>query len=94
MSESGVLLYFLLQDEIYIQVLISYQFLIINDNNYTTVKNNNKIFNICTLFSKIEKSDLESSKHSKILYPTRFQYEKFNESEKSKFRDDLIYFLS
>jgi hypothetical protein len=57
-------------------------------------KNNNKIFNICTLFSKIENSDLENSKHPKILYPARFQYEKFNESEKSKFGDDLIYFLS
>jgi hypothetical protein len=51
-------------------------------------KNNNKIFNVCTLFSKIEKSELENSKHPKNFYPTRFQY------EKSKFEDDLIYFLS
>jgi hypothetical protein len=57
-------------------------------------KNNNKIFNVCTLFLKIEKSDLENSKYPQILYPTRFQYEKFNESEKSKFEYDLIYFLS
>jgi hypothetical protein len=28
------------------------------------------------------------------LYLTIFQYEKFNESEKSKFEDDLINFLS
>jgi hypothetical protein len=50
--------------------------------------------NSCTLFSKIEKSDLENSKHPKILYPIIFQYENFYESEKSKFRDNLIYFLS
>jgi hypothetical protein len=52
-------------------------------------KNNNKIFNICILFSKIEKSDLKNLKHSKILYPIIFQYENFNESEKLKFGDDL-----
>jgi hypothetical protein len=57
-------------------------------------KNNNKIFNVCTLFSKFEKSDLKNSKHHKILYPRRFQYENFNESEKLKFGDDFIYFLS
>jgi hypothetical protein len=57
-------------------------------------KNNNNIFNVCTLFSKIEKYNLENSKHPKILYPIRFQYEKFKESEKSKFKNDLIYFLS
>jgi hypothetical protein len=28
------------------------------------------------------------------LYPIRFQYEEFNKSDKSKFEDDLIYFLS
>jgi hypothetical protein len=53
--------------------------------------NNNKIFNVCTLFSKIKKSDLENSKHLKFWYHTRFQYEKFNESEKSKIGDHLIY---
>jgi hypothetical protein len=57
-------------------------------------KNNNKIFNICILFSKIKKSDLENSKHPQFLYPIRFQYEKFNESDKSKFENHLIYFLS
>jgi hypothetical protein len=57
-------------------------------------KNNNKIFNVCTLFSKIEMSELENSKYPKVLYPIIFQYENFNESEKSKFGDDLIYFLS
>jgi hypothetical protein len=57
-------------------------------------KNNNNIFNICILFLKIKKSDLENSKHSKFLYPIRFQYEKFNENDKSKFGNHLIYFLS
>jgi hypothetical protein len=28
------------------------------------------------------------------LYTIKFQYEEFNEIEKSKFRDHLIYFLS
>jgi hypothetical protein len=45
-------------------------------------------------FLKIEKSDLETSKLLKILFPIRFQYEKFNKIEKSKFEDHLIYFLS
>jgi hypothetical protein len=27
------------------------------------------------------------------LYPIRFQYEEFNESDKSKFEDHLIYFF-
>jgi hypothetical protein len=57
-------------------------------------KNNNKIFNICILFSKIEKSDLEKSKHPKFLYSIRFIYEEFNESDKSKFKNYLLYFLS
>jgi hypothetical protein len=57
-------------------------------------KNNNKIFNIYILFLKIKNNDLESSKHLKFLYLIRFQYEQFNESDKSKFEHDLIYFLS
>jgi hypothetical protein len=57
-------------------------------------KNNIKIFNVCTLFSKIENDELETSKISKFLHLKRFLYEKFNEHDKSKFKDDLIYFLS
>jgi hypothetical protein len=30
-------------------------------------------------------------KHLKFWYPTRFQYEEFNESEKLKFKNHLIY---
>jgi hypothetical protein len=66
----------------------SFQFLKINS------KNNNKIFNVCILFSKIKKNDLENSKHLKFLYPVRFQYEEFNEIDKSKFKNYLLYFLS
>jgi hypothetical protein len=44
-------------------------------------------------FQKL-KSDLENSKHPNFLHPIRFQYEKFNESDKSKLGDNLIYFLS
>jgi hypothetical protein len=66
----------------------SFQFLKINS------KNNNKIFNVCILFSKIKKNDLENSKHLKFLNPTKFQYEKFNKSDKSKFKHYLIYFLN
>jgi hypothetical protein len=36
---------------------------------------------------------VENLKHLKFLYPIRFQYEKFNESDKSKFEDHLIYFF-
>jgi hypothetical protein len=47
-----------------------------------------------TLFSKFEKSDLKNSKYLKFWYPIRFQYEEFNEIEKSKFGNHLLYFLS
>jgi hypothetical protein len=66
-------------------------------------KNNNNIFNICTLFSKIKNNDIENSKYSnfffdrkypKFLHPIRFLYEEFNEHDKLKFEDNLIYFLS
>jgi hypothetical protein len=59
-------------------------------------------------FKKIKNNNLENSKHSKILYPTRLSHkefnehdkqkfeteQKFNEHEKSKFRDNLINILS
>jgi hypothetical protein len=45
-------------------------------------------------YSKIENSDIENLKHTKFLYLIRFQYEEFNESDKSKFVYHLIYFLS
>jgi hypothetical protein len=61
-------------------------------------ENNVQIFNILLLFLelilKIEKSDLENLKHPTFLYLKRFQYEEFNESDKSKFKYHLIYFLS
>jgi hypothetical protein len=47
-----------------------------------------------TLFSKIKNNDLKTSKYLKLFYLIRFQYEELNESDKSKFRDNLIYFLS
>jgi hypothetical protein len=53
-------------------------------------KNYNKIFNVCTLLSKIEKNDLEKSKCSKFVYPIRFQYEKFNESDINTCLDTLV----
>jgi hypothetical protein len=43
------------------------------------------IFNVCVVFSKIQKSDLKNSKQSKILYPIRFSYEEFNVNHKLKF---------
>jgi hypothetical protein len=65
---------------------------------YKFKQNNVQTLNFLLLFleliSKIKKSDLENSKHPKFLYPKRFQYEEFNESEKLKFEDHLIYFLS
>jgi hypothetical protein len=45
-------------------------------------------------FKKINNSDLKISKHSKFLHPIRFSYKEFNENDKLKFGDDLIYFLS
>jgi hypothetical protein len=57
-------------------------------------KKNVKAFQICTFFLKIKKSDLKNSKHFKFLYPIRFQYKEFNEIEKLKFENHLIYFLS
>jgi hypothetical protein len=41
-------------------------------------------------FQKL-KRDIENLKHLKFLNPIRFQYEEFNESDKSKFGDYLIY---
>jgi hypothetical protein len=51
--------------------------------------------NILLLFLELifKNHNFESSKHSKFLHPTRFSYKKFNEHDKLKFRDDLIYFL-
>jgi hypothetical protein len=43
---------------------------------------------------KNKNGDLNSSKHSKFLHSIRFSYKKFNEDDKLKFGDDLIYFLS
>jgi hypothetical protein len=62
-------------------------------------ENNVQTLNILLLylesrFSKIKKSDIENLKHLKFLYPIKFQYEEFNESENFKFGDGLIYFLS
>jgi hypothetical protein len=45
-------------------------------------------------YSKIKNSHLEKSKYPKFLYSTRFQYEEFNGNDKSKFKDNLIYFLN
>jgi hypothetical protein len=41
-----------------------------------------------------KKSELKNSKHSKFLHPIRFSYKEFNEYDKLKFEDDLIYFLN
>jgi UDP-glucose 6-dehydrogenase len=57
-------------------------------------QNNNKIFNVWTLFSKIKTDDLKNSKHFNFLHSTRFSYKEINEHDKLKFKDDLIYFLS
>jgi hypothetical protein len=56
-------------------------------------KNNNNIFNHSTSFLKIKNSDLKNSKCSKFLHTTRFSYTKFNEHDKLKFGDDLIYIV-
>jgi hypothetical protein len=37
---------------------------------------------------------LKISKRFKFLHPIRFSYKEFNEHDKLKFRDNLIYFLS
>jgi hypothetical protein len=42
----------------------------------------------------IFKADLKSSKRSKFLHPMKFSYKEFNENDKLKFEDNLIYFLS
>jgi hypothetical protein len=57
-------------------------------------KNNNNIFNLSISFLKIKNGDLKSSKRSKVLHPKKFLYKEFNEYDKLKFGDDLIYFLS
>jgi hypothetical protein len=44
--------------------------------------------------TKIKNYDIKSSKHFKFLHPTRFSYKEFNEHDKLKFGDELIYFLS
>jgi hypothetical protein len=46
-----------------------------------------------TVKTKIKNHDLKSSKRFKFLHPMRFSYKKFNENDKLKFGDDLIYFL-
>jgi hypothetical protein len=38
--------------------------------------------------------DLENSKYLKFLHPIRFSYKEFNEHDKSKFKNNLIYFVS
>jgi hypothetical protein len=43
-------------------------------------------------FKKIKNDELENLKHLKVLHPTRFSYEEFNEHDKTKFGDNLIYF--
>jgi sulfur relay (sulfurtransferase) DsrC/TusE family protein len=35
-----------------------------------------------------------SSKHFKILHHIRFSYKEFNEHDKLKFENDLVYFLN
>jgi hypothetical protein len=45
-------------------------------------------------FSKIKNDKLENSKYFKFLYPIKFSYEKFNEYDRLKFKNDLIYFFS
>jgi hypothetical protein len=57
-------------------------------------KINNNIFNLSTSFLKIKNHDLKNSKRFKFLHPIRFSYKEFNEHDKLKFGDDLIYFLS
>jgi hypothetical protein len=53
--------------------------------------NNNNIFNLSTSFLKNKNGDLKISKRSKFLHPMRFSYKEFNEHDKLKFKDDLIY---
>jgi hypothetical protein len=43
-------------------------------------------------FQKIENNTLEDLEYPNFLEPIRFSYEKFNERDKIKFRDDLLYF--
>jgi hypothetical protein len=38
--------------------------------------------------------DLKNSKYFKFLHPTRFSYKEYNEHDKLKIEDDLIYLLS
>jgi hypothetical protein len=44
-------------------------------------------------FQKIKNHDLENSKDPEILNAIRFLYKKFNEHDKSKFKNNLIYFF-
>jgi hypothetical protein len=55
-------------------------------------KNNSNIFNVCISLLKIKNDDLENSKHLKFWHSTRLSHEEFNEHDKSKFGDDIIYF--
>jgi hypothetical protein len=57
-------------------------------------KNNNNIFNLSILFLKIKNDDFKRLKHSKFLHLTRFSYKEYNEYDKLKSGNDLIYFLS
>jgi hypothetical protein len=42
----------------------------------------------------MKNGELKNSKNSKILHLTRFSYKEFNEHDKLKFEDYLIYFFS
>jgi hypothetical protein len=45
-------------------------------------------------FFKIKNSELEKLKHPKFLYSIRFSYDKFNEHDKIKFKNNLLYLVS
>jgi hypothetical protein len=57
-------------------------------------KNNNKNIQWLNIIFENKNGDLKISKHFKFLHPTRFSYKKFNEHDKLKFMNDLIYFLN
>jgi hypothetical protein len=50
---------------------------------------------ICrAIFLKIKNNNLNFLKHSKFLYLIRFSYEEFNEYNKLKFKNNLVYLFS
>jgi hypothetical protein len=65
---------------------------------FSIFENNVQTLNILLLLLELTfknlKKWLRKLETSQIFVPIRFQYEEFNESEKSKFEDHLIYFLS